>query len=340
MKKKALGVLVILLLSAGILCAGGGQEADGGGESKEGETKVERIALILIGRSDDLAWNTAAHEGLKHVEEARDVSTRVVEEVSDSDVERVMRDFATQGYDLIIAHSFNYGDAALRVAKDFPDTHFLHGTATGNDQNIANYDIPSHEGGYLVGLIAGSITESNKIGIVNSFDIPSMIMVAEAFKLGVEEVNSEAEVNEALVGAWDDAPGGREAAEALMDGGADFIMAMGNHTGMGAIEGAAARDVLSAGLYADQNEIAPDYVVTSIVNRFDAVIEAAIEDIEAGTFANKEYLLTMPDGAVTLAPYHNLEDQVPQETKELVEQKKEEIISGELEIPVITTSTE
>lgn len=327
---------LVLLMTAVSVSAGGQREAAPAAEREPG---VNSIAMILIGRSDDLAWNTAAYNGLRYVEQNRNVRTTIVEEVSDADVERVMRDFAARGYDLIVAHSFNYGDAAMRVARDFPETYFLHGTAPGNGPNIANYDIPSHEGGYLAGMIAGSMTESNRIGIVNSFDIPSMIMVSEAFKLGVAEINPAAQVSEAFVGAWDDAPGGREAAEALMDWGADFIMAMGNHTGMGAIEGAAARGVLSGGLYADQNEIAPDLVVTSIVNRFDAIIDAAIRDIEAGTFADNEYMLTMPDGAVTLAPYHNLEDRVPQETKDLVNRTTEKIMSGELVIPVIVTST-
>ncbi len=335
MNTKRISLFCILMLAAAVVFAGGAREET----AAERPDSVDRIALILIGRSDDLAWNTAAYQGVRHMEETRGIEATIVEEVSDADVERVLRDFAAQGYELIIAHSFNYGDAALRVAGDFPNTYFLHGDAPGNDENIANYSIPSHEGGYLAGMIAGSITESNSIGIVNSFDIPSMIMVSEAFKLGVEYVNPDASVHETFVGAWDDAPGGREAAEALMDGGADFIMAMGNHTGMGAIEGAAARGVKSAGLYADQNDIAPDYVVTSIVNRFDAIIEYALQDIEAGNYANQEYHLTMPDGAVELAPFHNLADEIPQNVKDLVEQRRQEIISGEFEVPIITTTS-
>lgn len=302
-------------------------------------SKVTKIALILPGRADDLAWNTAAYQGLEMVKDELGVETTYVENVSDADVERVLRDFATQGYELIIAHSYDYGDAALRVAQDFPEIYFLHGTATGNSTNIANYDIPSHEGGYLLGILVGKMTKVNKIGIVNSFDIPSMVMVSEAFKLGVASVNPDAVVTETFVGAWNDAPGGKEAAEAQLDAGADFILAMGNHTGMGAIQAAADRQVLTAGLYADQNELAPDYVITSIVNRFDAIIKTAIQDIDAGAFANKSYLLTMVEGAVELAPFHNLDSQVPQDVKDLLEQTQADIISGKFVVPIIETST-
>ncbi len=301
--------------------------------------EVKRIAMILPGRADDLAWNTAAYQGLEQVKNALDLETIYVEDVQDADVERVLRDFASQGYNMIIAHSYGYGDATLRVAQDFPDTYFLHGTAPGNAPNVANYDIPSHEGGYLVGLLAGSMTRSNYIGIVNSFDIPSMVMVSEAFKLGVKEVNPDATVAETFVGAWNDAPGGREAAEAHLDAGADFILAMGNHTGMGAIKAAEDRKVWAVGLYADQNELAPDYVVTSIVNRFDAIIKAAVDDIGKDSFGNNSYLLTMPAGAVGLAPYHGLEDKIPQELKDKIKQAEEKIRSGELKIPVIETAS-
>lgn len=331
-------VLAILLLAALLLsaCSPAAPQNEPAAESK---SKISKIALILPGRADDLAWNTAAYKGLESVKTELGVETTYVENVSDADVERVLRDFASQGYNLIIAHSYDYGDAALRVAKDFPEVYFLHGTATGNDANIANYDIPSHEGGYLLGLLVGHLTEKNKIGIVNSFDIPAMVMVSEAFKLGVKEVNPDAVVTETFVGAWNDAPGGKEAAEAQLDAGCDFILAMGNHTGMGAIQAAAARGVLTAGLYADQNSLAPDYVVSSIVNRFDAIIKAAIKDIDAGSFANKSYLLTMPDGAVELAPFHNLEDKVPQDVKDLLKETQEKIISGELKVPVIEQTT-
>jgi basic membrane protein A len=302
--------------------------------------EIERIAMILPGRADDLAWNTAAYQGLETIKNEYGVDTTYVEDVQDADVERVLRDFASQGYDLIIAHSYGYGDATLRVAQDFPDTYFLHGTAPGNADNVANYDIPSHEGGYLAGLLAGSMTESNNIGIVNSFDIPSMVMVSEAFKLGVKEVNPEATVSETFVGAWNDAPGGREAAEAQLDAGADFILAMGNHTGMGAIEAAEDRGVWAVGLYADQNELAPDFVLTSIVNRFDAIIRSAIEDIAQGSFGNNAYLLTMREGAVELAPYHGLEDQIPAEVKAMLNETAEKILSGEIQVPIIETASE
>ena len=228
------------------------------------------------------------HRGLQRPASGQDragVEVTHVEGIDPADAERVIRDFASQGYDLIVAHSYDYGDAVARIAKDFPNVYFLHGTAEGHGANFANYDVPSHEGGYLVGMLAGALTKSNVIGIVNSFDIPSMVMVSEAFKLGVKETNPNAKVMETFVGAWNDAAKGGEAADAQIDSKADFIMAMGDHTGLGAIQAAQKRGVLAAGLYADQNAAAPDTVVTSIDNRFDVIIKKAIADIAAGTYA-------------------------------------------------------
>jgi basic membrane protein A and related proteins len=297
------------------------------------------VAMVLPGRIDDLAWNTAAYNGLQAIKKDLGVEVTHVENVDPADVEHVLRDFAGQGYDLIVAHSYDYGDAVVRVAKDFPNTYFLHGTAEGHGPNYANYDIPSHEGGYLVGMLAGGLTKSNVIGIVNSFDIPSMVMVSEAFKLGVKQTNPNAKVIETFVGAWNDAAKGGEAANAQVDAKADFIMAMGDHTGLGAIQAAQKRGVLAAGLYSDQNAAAPETVVTSIDNRFDVIMKKGIADIAAGTFADKSSLPTMPDGAVALTPYHGFESKIPQELKDKVAAAAAKIKSGELKVPVITTPT-
>lgn len=301
--------------------------------------QIKKVALVLPGRIDDLAWNTAAYKGLQEVKQEMGVEVTHVENVDPADVERVLRDFASQGYGLIVAHSFDFGDAVERVAKDFPDTYFLHGTAGGHGVNYANYDIPSHEGGYLVGILVGGLTKSNVIGIVNSFDVPEMVTISEAFKLGVKETNPDAKVIETFVGSWDDATKGGEAANAQIDAKADFIMAMGDHTGLGAIQVAQKRGVLAAGLYSDQNAAAPETVVTSIENRFGVIIKMGMADIAAGTFANKSYLPTMPDGAISLAPFHGFEDKIPQELKDKVADAAAKIKSGELKVPIIPTVT-
>lgn len=301
--------------------------------------QVKKIAMVLPGRIDDLAWNTAAYNGLQDVKKAGGIEVTHVENVDPADAERVLRDFASQGYDLVVAHSYDYGDAVVRVAEDFPNVYFLHGTAEGHGANYANYDIPSHEGGYLVGMLAGGLTKSNVIGIVNSFDIPSMVMISEAFKLGVKETNPDAKVIETFVGAWNDAAKGGEAANAQVDAKADFIMAMGDHTGLGAIQASQKRGVLAAGLYSDQNAAAPDTVVTCIDNRFGVIIEKGITDIAAGTFADKSYLPTLPDGAVALTPFHGFESKIPQDLKDRVAAAEAKIKSGELKVPVIMTPT-
>ena len=308
-------------------------------EAKPGGHQIKKIAMVLPGRIDDLAWNTEAYNGLQAVKSELGVEVTHVEGIDPADGERVIRDFASQGYDLIVAHSYDYGDAVARIAKDFPNVYFLHGTAEGHGANFANYDVPSHEGGYLVGMLAGALTKSNVIGIVNSFDIPSMVMVSEAFKLGVKETNPNAKVMETFVGAWNDAAKGGEAANAQIDSKADFIMAMGDHTGLGAIQAAQKRGALAAGLYADQNAAAPETVVTSIENRFDVILKKAIADIAAGTYADKSYLPTLPDGAVTLAPYHGFEDKIPQDVKAKIAKATVDIKSGALKVPIITTPT-
>ncbi len=293
--------------------------------------KPFRIALVLSGTIDDASWNTSAYQALLKAKSELGVETSYTESVAVTDAERVIRDYANQGYNLIIGHSFDYGDALLKAAADFPNTYFAFGTGLDTAKNVAIYDVLAHESSYVAGLLAGNMTKSKVIGIVGAQDIPTITIQVKGFEKGVAEVNPDIKVLTTFVGSWDDSQGGQEAAAAQISAGADLIFSMGDYTGIGAAQQAEKAGVIVIGSTTDQINLAPKSMLTSVVTDFWPVFKSMIVDAQAGTF-KEDYTMSMKDGATYLAPYHNLDSSVSQNIKDLVKTTSDKIIKGDLVI--------
>jgi len=304
------------------------------GDSAQPARKV-RVALILPGTITDLSWNHGAYEGLKQAARKTGAEIAYQENVADADVERALRDYASRGYDLILAESFNYGEAVLKVARDFPQVKFATATHYKTAPNAAVYDWPAHHGGYLAGMLAALMTKSGKVGFVGGYEVPDIIRIAEGFKLGARAVRPEVQVRVMYTSSWDDVLKGRESAEALLDWGADVLAQAADGPGVGAIKAAQARGAYAIGYVADQNRIAPQTVLTSIVLNKAVAYERLIAEVARGTFQGKPYLFDMLSGGVEMAPYRNVPDEVVARLREA----ERNIRSGELRVPDIVRST-
>lgn len=296
--------------------------------------KVWKVAMIMPGRVNDVSWNAAGYNGLKDAEKNLSIKFAYTENVAVPDAETALRGYAEQGYDLILAHSFNYKDAVNNVAKDYPDIKF--GWATGDKAsgNITIYDWPANQAGYLAGMLAASMSKTNRIGATGGFDVPDVVRALEGFKLGAKAVKPDIEVYITYLNEWDDIAKGKEAVMAQIEQGADIIYCNGDGISIGCIQACKEKGVYAIGGIADQNELAPDTVITSTVLKVDTTIAGMIKDLEAGKFKDK-YLYDMPGGGVDLAPYHGFEKKIPEETKTLISETREKILKGELKIPDI-----
>jgi basic membrane protein A len=186
-----------------------------------------KIAFAYVGPVGDGGWSFAHDNGRKAVEKefGDKVVTSYVEKVPESaDAERVMRDMVAQGNKLIFGTTFGYMEPMLKVAADAKDVKFEHATGYKTAENLRTYDSRTYEGAYMAGVIAGSMTKTNTLGVVGSIPIPEVVRNINSFTLGAQSVNPKVKTKVVWVGDWFNPPKETEAATALINGGADVLM--------------------------------------------------------------------------------------------------------------------
>ncbi len=326
-------IAVMMVLTFTLTACGGGADE----KAKEGNLKM---ALILSGPANDQGWNATAVEGLEQVKNELGYETTYMENVQLADTEASFRDYASQGYDLIMGHGFQFGEPALRVGKEFPDAYFASTESNSSSENMSSFVVGAEQGAYIMGIIAGSMTEANKVGVVGGFEQPSIIKEVEAFKIGVKEVKPDAEIYSAYINSYTDVTAGSTAANSMIDKGADILYHVANQAGTGVIKSAEEAKILALGNSYDQNSIAPETVICSTVYNIPKVIYEAAKQVKDGSFKGGIFNLGMKEGIVEIAPYHSFEDKIPAETKELITKKIEEIKAGSFEVPIVEKGQE
>lgn len=339
--RKLLTKMTVVLLCAGLLLGGcssqQGSDSAGTGAGEKGDKL--KVALLLSGPANDQGWNAIALAGLEAAEEEYGIETAYMENVDIADSEAAYADYAAQGYDLIIGHGFQFGDPAVKVAKNFPNTYFMATEAASQAENMASYVMSCEEGAYLMGVLCSSMSKSGKLGVVGGFEQPSIVKEVEAFKVGAKSVNPDVVVYEAYISSYTDVTAGKAAAEAMIDQGADVLYHVANQAGTGVIKAAEEHGLLACGNSYDQNSIAPDTVMCSTVYNMPQVILTAVGHVREGSFGGGIFYLGMDDNVVDIAPYHGFEDKIPEETKALISDLKAQIIEGKLQVPRIETPT-
>jgi len=313
--------------------------SSGGAQETASQEKKMKVALLLSGPANDQGWNAIALEGLKAAESKYGLETTYLENVGVADTESAYNDYAARGYDLIIGHGFQFGDPAVRVAEKFPKLNFMATESNSQAENMASYVMSCEQGGYLMGILAGSMSKTGKIGVIGGIEQPSIIKEHEAFKLGAKKVNPDVVVYEIYVNSFTDVSAGKDAALSMIDKGADVLYHVANQAGTGAIKAAEEKGILALGNSYDQNSIAPNTVISSTVYNMPTVILTAVEAVQNGTFKGGITHLGMKENVVAISPYHSFESKIPEETKKLIEDTKKQIIEGTFTVPVIEKST-
>ncbi len=296
-----------------------------------------KVALLLPASITDGGWNAFAYDGLKAIEKELGAKISHVESRTPTDQEAYFRDYAMDGYQLIFGHGFGYQDPAKQVAPDFPETVFI--TSTGNTvtDNISPIVFAIEEPVYLLGVIAGSMTQTNKIGIVGGENIAAINSMFSAFEQGAKRVNPDVVVRRAYVGNWSDIGKGKELALAHIHEGSDFLFPVADVAGLGvfqAVEAAQSdgKTVYAFGVYRDQSELSPTTIVASAIVTPKVFVKLAKVVME-GTFQPHPYRFTMAeDEAVTYVYNPALKDKVPEAVQKAVADIKAKIITGELKV--------
>jgi basic membrane protein A len=296
-----------------------------------------KAAWVYVGPVSDDGWTAAHDEGRKAVEAAfpGKIETSFAESVPESpaDAERVIRDFAQKGNKLIFTTSFGYMQPTVNVAKDFPDTVFVHISGFMTAENVGTGFAKIEEPRYVSGMIAGQMTTSNKLGYVAAFPIPEVIRGINAFTLGVRKVNPAATVKVVWTSTWYNLETERAAAEALLDGGVDVTAQ--HQDSPAVLQAAEARGVYGVGYDSvNMSAKAPNATLTSPIFLWAPFYTATVQAVLDGTWTTSQYWGGWKDSAVGLAP---LGEMVPEEVKTAAEAEIAKFEAGEQTIYTIFT---
>jgi basic membrane protein A len=292
------------------------------------EDKELKVGFVYVSPVGDAGWSFAHDKGRQLIEEMDGVTTSYVESVPEgADAERVIANMADKGYGLIFTTSFGYMDPTLKVAKEFPDTVFMHCSGYKTSENMGNYFGRMYQARYLSGMVAGAMSESGTLGYVAAFPIPEVIRGINAFTLGVRSANPEAEVRVVWTKTWYDPATEKEAAKSLLDVGADVIAQ--HQDSPGPQEAAQEAGAYSVGYNSDMSAFAPKAHLTAPVWNWGVLYKEIVQEVKAGEWQPESLWWGIDTGIVSLAPYGEM---VPADVRETVDARKQEITSGDFEV--------
>ena len=281
-------------------------------------------------------WAGRIHTALKAAEARGEIEYKASENVANADYERVMRQYATEGNQLIFGEAFAVEAAARKVAKDFPKVSFLMGSS-GKPQapNFSVFDNYIQEPAYLSGMVAGGMTKTNKIGMVGGFPIPEVNRLMNAFMAGARETNPKVEFTVSFINSWFDPPKAKEAAFAMIDKGADVLYA----ERFGVSDAAKEKGKLAIGNVINTQDKYPETVVSSALWNMEPTIDRALKAVKDGKFTPEDYghFSMMKFKGSELAPLGTFEKKVPADVVAKVKAKEKAMLDGKFEVQVDDT---
>ncbi len=312
-----------------------GNEGSDGGATGGGSSDVPSVFGAFATPLEE-PWDGAIHAALESAEEDGLITYDHTDNLHTADeMERALRDIATnQAPDIIIGDAFAAEDAVRTVAAEFPDIAFAFGSG-GEEQspNFSVFDNWMQDPAYLAGMLAGGLTKSGTIGIVGAMPIPEVNRIVNGFIAGVEETNPTATVTVSFINSFFDPATAKQAAEAAIAGGADVLFAERD----GVIAAAEENGIPVFGMMVDQQEQAPEHVVSSLLWDMRPTVDAIVEAVAAGEFeaSNLAEYSFMVNGGSSLAPINTgTAFEIPADLIDKVDARQAEILDGSFETPV------
>ncbi len=295
MKKIVWFVSLIMVLSM-ILSACGTAPAT------QAPTEKFRVAVVMPSAINDLAFSQSMYDALGRIQAEMGGADNFEFVYSENmfvvdDAAAAIRDYATQGFDLVIAHGSQYGSSLQEIAPDFPETSFAWGTTaeTFGQPNIFAFEAASQEGGYVNGVMAATLSSSAVIGVVGPIETGDAKLYVDGFKAGVMATNPDATVNVNYIGSFSDVALASEAATTHIAAGADVLTGTAQMV-VGAIGKAEEANALWFGTQSNQSSLAPKIVVASQVYHWEVALREMISLINAGTLGGKVFTANLANG--------------------------------------------
>lgn len=246
---------------------------------------AEKAAFVYIGPTSDHGWTYSHDQGRIKTEKALagKYKTSYIENVPETaDAERVIRNLAQQGNKVIFATSFGYMNSIEKVAKQFPNTVFMHATGYKQGKNLGVYDVRTYEGAYMLGVIAGQKTKSNTLGVVGSFPIPEVVRNINAYTLGAQSVNPKIKTKVIWVNSWFNPGKERDAALALIAQGSDVLMQ--NTDSPAVVQAAQQKGVYAFGWDSDMSKFGPKAHLAASVLHWEKIYTPTLNQVTNKTW--------------------------------------------------------
>jgi basic membrane protein A and related proteins len=298
-----------------------------------------RVGLLTPGLTNDGSFNQVALEAMTELEGEGRIQFEVREDMADPTAsEPVIREFAAEGYDLVIGHGIELSDPVLAVAAEFPDVAFaISGGADVADKvtdNVEAWTYDFSQQGFLSGFVAASIEDSDVIGIVGGPQLPFIQAAHAGFEAGVAEVNPDAEVLEVYAGSFDDVQKANEAATGLISQDATVLYCSGDGICNGvAAAAAAAGDVLTVGVRGEAGGLGEQVNVASVDLNMNPTFRTYVDRVMAGEFGNASYVSGLANEGLVLTTVNAVNDRVPVDLQQQVDQLIADLASGAKELP-------
>ena len=344
--KKILALMLVLCMVFALCACGSSEPAaedtaetpaeDAAAEEAPAEEEAApaekvRIGMVTdVGGVNDQSFNQTSWEGLQALDpEVFEVN--YLESKTDADYQTNINTFIDEGYDLIICVGYMLADATREAAEANPDQLFaIIDDSTIDLPNVACLMFAQEQASYLVGLVAGSVTESKTVGYVQGMVSDSMNLFGIGYITGVLEACPDAQVLQYNVNNFGDIAGGSTAAKDMITKGADVIYHAAGGSGIGVISACDEEGIWAIGVDTDQSPLAPDHVLTSAMKRVDVASQDISKAVAEGNFTAGVHMYDLSNGGVDLAPTR---DHIPAEVLETVEAAKTAIINGEKSVP-------
>lgn len=300
----------------------------------------EKAAFLFPGSINDQSWNAQGYAG---AEKLKTLGWQIgyTENVQAADMVEALRDYARQDYKVVIGHTGRFLSAAQRVGPDFPKTLFLVGSGSaGAGDNVTSIDYDNAQFGYLMGVLAARMSKTGKIASVNSLEgLPNVVAQVGGFRKGAKSVKPDIEVKVVYIKGMEDAAEAKEAALSLIAGGADFIFGKLNAGQAGLIQAAKEKGVYVSGRSFGHTAIAPENVLTNIIEKWSDMYSAAAETSKTASVGGKYMLYgfntpssTGADLRVSTERAYNAA--VPETVISEIDGLKKKFASGDLKVSV------
>jgi len=322
-----------LALALAVIAVGTLSLAVSGCQRKAAQSSPFKVALLTPGPISDHSWNGGAYDGLLRIRDSLGASISHIQTKTPAEFEENFRQYGAQGYDLVFGHGFEFQDAALRVGPDYPKTVYV---ATSGDHaagNVAGMVFAFEDPSYLAGLVAGSMTKTGVVGTIGGTELPPVKSSFSAFAQGVHASNPKVKVLSSFIGNWDDAAAGKEQALAQIAQGADLIFQNADAAGLGIFQAAREKKgVWVFGSNSNQNMVAPDVVIGSVVIDLPHAFLTVAREVKEGKFSPRVIELGTASDVVTYVPNPAFDSIVPPAVRERVDSVRARLRAGTLTI--------